>query len=540
VANPLLLTRPDSTLAGLARSARNNRLSVSAQQDYGLALLTAGQVDEAMPYLEQASRLELGNADHHINLSAACHRMMDWPRAYWHAAEAHRLAPVNPLATNNMAALHLFWGEIEHGVEWYQKTLELDPSNWVIWTNWLFALDFLPLTPEDALRARGVFNTVHQQPLKAHWPRHRNNPDPERKLRIVFTGGDFRAHSASYMFGTVYEHLDRDRFEIVTYADLTTQDQVTDWFKSASNGWRNVTGWTEELIARAVQRDEIDVLIDLGSFTDKAHLYVHMLKPAPLSISAWGHLTGTGVDCMDGLLVDRVMLPEDRAWEVTETPCYVPFALGFTAPKDHVEIEPKPEGTPLTFGYLGRIQKLSDPTIALWADLLHATPGSRLILKDGTFRQERTRLRMHERFEAWGIDPARIELRLESSRPEHMAVYNELDVSLDPITQSGGATTLESLWMGTPSVAMNDANGRMVSRISASTLTAAGHPEWAARDAAEYVELAQRIGAEGGHGLRDEFLASAACDNVGRTRGFEDAVRGLWRSWCSKQKERAA
>lgn len=539
MASPLLLTRPDSHLAGLARIARNNRLSVSAQQDYGLALLTAGQVDEALPYLEQASRLEPFSADHHINLSAAYHRQMQWQRAYWHASEAHRLDLTNPLATNNMAALHLFWGEVEQGVEWYQKTLEIDPSNWVIWTNWLFGLDFLPITPEDALRAREVFNTVHQQPLRAYWPKHRNSPDPERKLRLGFTGGDFRAHSASYMFGTIYEHLDCDRFEIVTYADLSTADQVTDWFRAASNGWRDITGLSDEVIARLVQRDQIDVLIDLGGFTDKSHLMVHMLKPAPLSINAWGHLTGTGLDCMDGLLVDRVMLPEDRAWEITETPCYVPFALGFTPPKDHVEITPKPDGSPLTFGYLGRIQKLSDPTIALWADLLLSTPGSRLILKDGTFRQERTATRMHERFEAWGVDPARIELRLESSRPEHLAVYNELDVSLDPITQSGGATTLESLWMGTPSVVMADPNGRMVSRISASTVAAAGHPEWAAKSAAEYVELAQRIGAQGGQGLRDEFLTSMACDNVGRTRAFEAAVRGLWASWCSKQREAA-
>ena len=535
-----LLDSPASQDAGLhrlARVARNNRLDASAQQDYGLALLTQGRLDDALPYLERAAALEPLSADHRINLSAAYHRLMRWEQAYWQASEAHRLDLSNPLATNNMAALHLFWGEVEDAAAWYEKTLAIDPSNWVIWTNWLFATDFLPWTPEQAAEARARFNRAIQEPLKRRWRQHTNEPDPEKRLRIGFTGGDFRAHSAAYMFGTIYEHLDRERFEVVTYADLSTTDQVTDWFRAASNGWRDVTGWDDAVIAEAVRRDRVDVLIDLASFTDKSHLLVHMLKPAPLSINAWGHLTGTGLDCMDGIIVDRVILPDDRRHEITETPCYVPFALGFSPPKDRVEVAPKPEGSPLTFGYLGRMQKISDPTVALWADILHVYPESRLLLKDGTYRQERTLTRMLERFAAWGIGPERLDIRFESSRPEHLAVYNEIDVALDPITQSGGATTLEATWMGTPSVVMNARDGRLVSRISASSVTAAGHPEWAAEDAEAYVRIAGELVGRGGAHLRDEFLASTACDDVARTRAFEDAVRELWRRWC---RERAA
>lgn len=238
---------------------------------------------------------------------------------------------------------------------------------------------------------------------------------------------------------------------------------------------------------------------------------------------------------MDGLLVDRIMAPEDRRWETTEKPAYVPYAMGWYQPKHEVvEILPRPE-RPLTFGYLGRIQKLDDPTVALWADLLHAYPESRLLLKDAAYGQERSATRTLERFEAWGIDPKRIELRGGSDRVTHLATYHDVDVALDPLPQGGGATTLEALQQGVPTVTLR--GERLVRRVSASTVTMAGYPEWVAEDIHEYVRIAGRLLAYRGPALRDAFLASPICDGEGRTRAFEDAVRGLWVDWCNTQRK---
>ncbi len=190
-------------------------------------------------------------------------------------------------------------------------------------------------------------------------------------------------------------------------------------------------------------------------------------------------------------------------------------------------------GQPLTFGYLGRIQKLDDPTVALWADLLHVHPESRLILKDAAYAQERSAVRTRERFETWGVDPKRIDLRGPSDRGVHLATYRDVDVALDPLPQGGGATTLEALMMGVPTVTLR--GERLVRRVSASTVTMAGHPEWVAENAEEYVQIAGRIGAERGPALRKQFLASHICDGAARTRAFERAVRGLWKSWVDRQ-----
>lgn len=534
----LLPTRPasqDAGLSSLAREARNNRLSADAQHDYGRKLLVSGRVEESVAWLRHAVNLAPTRAAFHVDLSAALHQAGQWGAAFGHAREAQRLEPDKPLTAMNVGSFHYWFGETEEAAEWYWRTIELDPAAWKPWWMWIFLRDFLPISAAEALADRRKFNAAHQIPRKRHWRRHANTPDPEKRLRIGLTGGDFRQHSSSYMWGPMFEHLDRERFMLFSYAHQTRADNYTAFFQAGSNAWRDVSQCHDDLVlAEQIRRDEIDVLVDLGTFSDNSHLMAHLYKPAPLSITAWGHLTGTGLDGMDGLLVDPIMVPTGREWEMTEQPLYVPHALGWFIPKhETVEIRPRPE-RPLTFGYLGRIQKLDDPTVALWADLLHAYPESRLLLKDVAYEHERSRARTLERFEQWGIDPKRIELRGLSGRVDHLATYHDVDVALDPLPQGGGATTMEAFQMGVPTVTLR--GERLVRRVSASTVTVAGHPEYVAENVHEYVEIAGRIVKDRGPQLRDEFLASPVCDGAARTRAFEGVVRETWRGWCQKQR----
>ena len=532
----LLLPRtasPEAVLSQLAREARRGRLNPVAQHDYGLALLTSGHHGESVEHLARAVRLAPRNHVYHTNYAAALHQVGRWNEGLWHATQAYELNAHHALAAVNVAGFYYWFGETDEAVRWYDRAIELDPGHWRAHWMRLFMLDFLPISAERALAERRAFSDAFEPALIPHWPTHANDPDPERRLRIGFTGGDFRQHSSSYMWGPLFEHIDRDRFEVFAYAHTTREDAYTAWFRSVTNGWRDVSRCHDDrVLAAQIVADGIDVLVDLGTFSENAHLGAHLYKPAPVSLTAWGHLTGTGLRCMDGLLVDEIMVPPGREWEMTEQPAYVPYALGWYRPKHEVvDLVPRPE-RPLTFGYLGRIQKLDDPTVALWAEVLHAYPESRLILKDVAYMQERSAARTLERFEAWGIAPARIELRGGSDRVTHLATYHDVDVALDPLPQGGGATTLEALQMGVPTVTLR--GERLVRRVSASTVTVAGHPEWVAENVHEYVEIAGRIVEARGPQIRERFLESHICDGAARTRAFEAAVRHLWQAWCTR------
>lgn len=526
----------DNLLARLFRVARNDRLNADAQHDFGYGLLISGRAGDALEWLERAARLDPKRPAFQTNLAAALHQLGRWNEGLYHATQAYDLNPTNVMSAINVAGFYYWFGEVADAITWYDRAIAIEPTHWQAHWMRLFMLDFLPISAERALAERRAFSDTFEPALMPHWPRHTNDPSPEKRIRIGFTGGDFRQHSSSYMWGPLFGigGLDLDRFEIFAYAHLTRPDPYTEFFRKHVNGWRDVTQCRDDrMLAAQIQRDGIDVLVDLGTFSEHAHLGAHLYKPAPVSLTAWGHLTGTGLRCMDALLVDEIMVPPGHEWEMTERPAYVPHALGWYQPKHEVvDILPRPE-RPLTFGYLGRIQKLDDPTVALWADLLHAYPESRLLLKDTAYVQERSAIRTLERFEGWGINPTRVELRGGSDRVSHLATYNDVDVALDPLPQGGGATTMEALFMGVPTVTLR--GERLVRRVSASTVTVAGHPEWVAEDIYQYVEIAGRLLNERGPQLRDQFLASHICDGAARTRAFEAAVRDLWKSWCRKQ-----
>lgn len=523
----------DQAIRLLGRVARNNRLDGEAQHAYGLALHRAWRFEEAIGQFKRADRLLPGRWQIHQNLSAAYHGLEDYPAAYNSASRVLELDPGNVHALSHLGDLHVTWGEMPEAVDYYERALALDPQRPDDWVGLLFALDFLPdVTPERALAERRRFATYFEG-LAAPFRRpHMNRPEPDRPLRIGYISGDFRDHTAAYMFGPLYEHHDRDRYQVFSYASIRAEDSVGTWFRRMSNAWRGIYGCDPRTIAEQIRADEIDVLIDTAGYTNGGHLPVFAFKPAPVQVQAFGYLTGSGLSTMDAILVDDVLVPPEHEAHFSERMLRVPYALGFGGINGHLPITPTPDDAPLTFGHLGRSDKISRDAVRLWARALRAYPGSRMLLKDRGFRFERTTERVRRWFSEEGIGPEQLDIRGMTSRGEHLATYNEVDVILDSVPQGGGTTTIEALWMGTPVVTM--AGPRIIGRIAATTLYAVGRPEWVADDEDGYVRLAGTVGSAGGVALRVDIAESVVFDGKSRTRAFEDAVQSLWREWCRK------
>jgi predicted O-linked N-acetylglucosamine transferase (SPINDLY family) len=176
--------------------------------------------------------------------------------------------------------------------------------------------------------------------------------------------------------------------------------------------------------------------------------------------------------------------------------------------------------------------------VRLWAGVLSVVPGSRLLLKGKSLGVESVRRRMVDRLARAGVDAARVECL--SELPEygsHLEAYSRVDVALDPAPYNGTTTTCEALCMGVPVVTLEGAVH--AARVGASLLTAAGVPEWIARDGEAYIRIAaelagdreRRIGLR--ETLRPRLLASRLCDGAAHGRALEAGLRTLWRDWCA-------
>jgi predicted O-linked N-acetylglucosamine transferase (SPINDLY family) len=165
----------------------------------------------------------------------------------------------------------------------------------------------------------------------------------------------------------------------------------------------------------------------------------------------------------------------------------------------------------VTFGSFNRAAKITEATLALWARVLHAVPSARLVLKDKAWSHPANCARLHARMAAQSISPERVDLIGGTTRADHFAAYQQIDVALDPLPHGGGMTTLEALWMGLPVITKRGATPS--SRLASAVLMALDLGEWSTVDDAGYV--AKAVAAAGDIA----GLANLRRDLRGRTAG---------------------
>jgi predicted O-linked N-acetylglucosamine transferase (SPINDLY family) len=210
-------------------------------------------------------------------------------------------------------------------------------------------------------------------------------------------------------------------------------------------------------------------------------------------------------------------------------------------PAERPDVAPAPciANGVVTFGSFNRSIKLTAAVLDTWARIVAQVPGSRMVLKYAGLDDADSVARIRAAFAARGVGPERVDVLGKSSRYEHLAAYERIDVQLDPYPHGGGVTTYEGLLMGVPCVTI--LGNRLSGRVSASFLTAIGLTDLVARSLDEYVEIATRLAGDRDRlvrersTLRERLLASPISDCDQYTRAAEAAYRTLWGRWCAKQ-----
>jgi predicted O-linked N-acetylglucosamine transferase (SPINDLY family) len=148
-------------------------------------------------------------------------------------------------------------------------------------------------------------------------------------------------------------------------------------------------------------------------------------------------------------------------------------------------------------------------------------------------------------FTCAGVEAERIILLpLAVTTRDHLHLYNDMDISLDPFPYAGTTTTCEALAMGVPCVTLR---GKChAHNVGVSLMNTLGLTEWVADSPDEYVAIATRMAADLPalallrRSLRQRLLSSRLCAGKEFVRDLEDTYRELWRRYCTTQLEAAA
>lgn len=535
------LGRLSEATAALREATRLAPAHAPAWLNLGVALLDADQPAAAIDAFRRALALEPTRPEAHNILGVAllaAGRLADSRAAL---AEALRLRPGYAAAHDNLGRLARAEGRLADAVTHYRAALaaKSDPATH---SNLLLALNYLDLPPEEIFAEHRAWHACYAAPLCPQpstpdsQPQTPNSACAGRRLRIGYLSPDFAHHAVAYFIEPVLAAHDRTRVEIFCYANVRSPDAVTARLRALAEHWRDIAPLDDEAAAALIRADTLDLLIDLAGHTARHRLLVLARRPAPVQATWIGYPNTTGLDAVDYRLTDAVSDPPGETERYhTEKLVRLPTTFSLyqpdpTAPS--VNALPAATTGAVTFGSFNNFAKLSPATLALWAQILRAVPGSRLLLKSRGLGDPGVAARLRSVFSDTGVDPARLALDgTELPVADHLALYHGVDLALDPFPYNGTTTTCEALWMGVPVVTL--AGRTHVARVGASLLTHTGLTDWVAPTPGDYLALAARAAADLPHlaelrrTLRDRLRASPLCDALRFTRGLEDAFAAM-------------
>lgn len=458
-------------------------------------------------------------------------------------SSAERAYEVFPHPTSQLALAFAYAaaGRPADAVPHYKQLLAKDPKHFPSGMNVCFAQTLLDANPAELNASHRAYIKAHTKP--GYGPTH--TPSFDRSLRVGYVSGDYKRHSAAFLFAAVVLHH-TEAVEPFIYSTLPVapgSDHYTKKFvdRIDSEHRRDVSKMKDEDIDSQIRQDRIDILVDLSGHTGGGKLPMFARKPAPIQITAWGFAHGTGVKEIDYFFADPIAVPETERKHYTERVWDLPCIVTFEPPDEY-----KLRGTSkapciindhFTFGCFARHEKASDAYLDAVRRALLQVPESCILFKDEAYARPYCVRRVLNALD--GIAKERILFMRGTSHVDHLLSYQTCDLMLDLFPHTAGSTCVEQLYMGVPIVTRYGT--QPAGRTTASVLTCMNRRGWIAKNADEYVDLAVQLATArreeviaARKTLRQELLDSPV--RKGYVEAVEDAYRRMVIRKCATTK----
>lgn len=527
--------------AGRAVVAAPDQASMHAS--LGQIRLAAGQLEESLTAFDRSLELDADFARTHISRAAALQQLHRYEEAI--AALKIGLA-LDPDALDgwvNLATTNLEIARADDAVQALREAISREPNNPHLWTIMCNAMNYPSGIPaEEVFATHRRYGALVEKGLRDRLVSFANSVEPDRVLRVGYLSRDMRTHSCAYFLLSILQHHDPSKVESYCYSHSRHTDEMTDRIREACTVFRDCSTMGDRDLKKRIADDRIDILVELAghSALHKLELLAHQC--APIQATYLGYPHTTGLKNIQYRLVDELTDPGTETAHATEQLHRLSKSfLCYSPPPDAPMVSSLPceDGGSITFGSFNEAKKISHEVLGLWAKVLKAAPGSRLLLKAGSFDDEVVRRDVEARFLRKGIGADRLEIVARTpSRAEHLAYYGRVDVALDTFPYHGTTTTCEAMWMGVPTVSLR--GDRHASRVGASLLHSVGLDALIANSHEEFVNAAisltndlpalKKLRA----GLRERMWTSPLCDAPGFTGDLEAAYRAWWHTWCAE------
>ena len=288
------------------------------------------------------------------------------------------------------------------------------------------------------------------------------------------------------------------------------------------------------------------IVVDLQGHTLGTRMELCMARVAPVQLAYLIYPGTSGASCLDGAVVDPIVVPPEAARVYTERLVYLPGTYQVNDYERHAAVAayaaapgaraahglpPKPF---VVFCNFNKVDKLDPASFGLWMNVLRRAPGSVLWLLRPKGRQfDHVAANLEAEAAARGVHPARLVWADRVPKAEHLRRHAAADLLLDTLIYGAHSTATDALRGGLPLLTVR--GEQFPQRVGASLLRAVGAKQelLAVDSLRDFEDLAVSLaGTRRLRALRarlaDEGRASRLFDTRAFTRDLERAFHAVW------------
>ncbi|KQJ99507.1 probable UDP-N-acetylglucosamine--peptide N-acetylglucosaminyltransferase SEC [Brachypodium distachyon] len=366
------------------------------------------------------------------------------------------------------------------------------------------------------------------------------------RLRVGYVSSDFGNHPLSHLMGSVFGMHNRDNIEVFCYA--LSQNDGTEWrqrIQSEVEHFLDVSAMTSDMIARIINQDKIQILINLNGYTKGARNEIFALQPAPIQVSYMGFPGTTGASYIDYLVTDEFVSPSCYAHIYSEKLVHLPhcYFVNDYKQKNRDCLNPvlphkrSDYGLPedkFIFACFNQLYKMDPEIFDRWCNILKRVPNSALWILRFPAAGE-TRVRAHAA--ARGVRSDQIIFTDVAMKTEHIRRSALADLFLDTPLCNAHTTGTDILWAGLPMITLP--LEKMATRVAGSLCLATGlGEEMIVSSMQEYEDRAVALAQNPAdlqaltNKLKSVRMTCPLFDTARWVRNLERAYYKMWNLYC--------
>ena len=299
-----------------------------------------------------------------------------------------------------------------------------------------------------------------------------------------------------YLMAKLFELHDKTKFEIFAFSfGPDDKSEIRNRVIKSFDKFIDVRLKTTSEIVNMSRELNIDIALDLKGYTSNNRFELFTKRCAPIQISYLGFPGTTGSSCIDYLIADKIIIPDDYKTYYSENIIYLPDTYqvnDFTIKMSDKIFNKNDFGLPkdsFVFCCFNHNYKILPDMFEIWIRILERVQNSVLWLLN---ENDIVRNNLKGLLSLNGIDNKRIIFAGRVPHPEHLARLKFADLFLDTFPCNAHTTASDSLRANLPIITLRGQS--FASRVASSLLTSIGLEQLITVSKNDYEELAVKFG----------------------------------------------